>query len=43
MFPTYSLYAASKGAVEQMTRQLAKELGKKGISINANSTNGADS
>jgi 3-oxoacyl-[acyl-carrier protein] reductase len=35
MFPAYSLYAASKGAVEQITRQLAKELGKKGISINA--------
>lgn len=35
MFPAYSLYAASKGAVEQITRQLAKELGKMGISINA--------
>ncbi|MDR9853659.1 SDR family oxidoreductase [Paenibacillus sp. VCA1] len=35
MFPAYSLYAGSKGAVEQFTRQLAKELGKKNITINA--------
>ena len=35
MFPGYSLYAGSKGAVEQITRQLAKELGPKGITINA--------
>ncbi|WP_054026375.1 SDR family oxidoreductase [Bacillus sp. FJAT-28004] len=35
MFPTYSVYAATKGAVEQITRQLAKELGPKGITINA--------
>lgn len=35
MMPTYSLYAATKGAVEQITRQLAKELGSKGITINA--------
>jgi 3-oxoacyl-[acyl-carrier protein] reductase len=35
MFPTYSLYAATKGAVEQITRQLAKEFGPKGITINA--------
>ncbi|MFF2912349.1 SDR family oxidoreductase [Paenibacillus sp. NPDC057934] len=35
MFPTYSVYAGSKGAVEQFTRQLAKELGPKGITINA--------
>lgn len=35
MFPAYSLYAGSKGAVEQFTRQLAKELGKKRITINA--------
>ncbi|EOS54198.1 SDR family oxidoreductase [Paenibacillus barengoltzii] len=35
MFPTYSSYAASKGAVEQITRQLAKELGPLGITINA--------
>jgi len=34
MFPTYSTYAGSKGAVEQFGRQLAKELGPKGISIN---------
>ncbi len=35
MFPTYSAYAGTKGAVEQITRQLAKELGPKGITINA--------
>ncbi|QWU16157.1 3-oxoacyl-[acyl-carrier protein] reductase [Paenibacillus sophorae] len=35
MFPTYSSYAGTKGAVEQITRQLAKELGPKGITINA--------
>ncbi|MGO4497339.1 SDR family oxidoreductase [Paenibacillus sp. 2RAB27] len=35
MFPGYSSYAGTKGAVEQFTRQLAKELGPKGITINA--------
>lgn len=35
MFPGYSIYAGTKGAVEQFTRQLAKELGPKGITINA--------
>ncbi|MGG6314590.1 SDR family oxidoreductase [Paenibacillus macerans] len=35
MFPAYSAYTATKGAVEQLTRQLAKELGPKGITINA--------
>lgn len=35
MIPTYSLYAGSKGAVEQITRQLAKEFGSKKITINA--------
>ena len=35
MFPAYSVYSASKGAVEQITRQLAKEFGSKRISINA--------
>ncbi|WHY22280.1 SDR family oxidoreductase [Paenibacillus sp. G2S3] len=35
MFPTYSIYAGTKGAVEQFTRQLAKEFGRKGITINA--------
>ena len=32
--PTYLLYAATKGAVEQMTRALSKELGAKGINVN---------
>ncbi|PYI50775.1 SDR family oxidoreductase [Paenibacillus flagellatus] len=35
MLPAYSVYAATKGAVEQMTRQLAKEFGPKRITINA--------
>ena len=35
MFPTYSVYAGTKGAVEQFTRQLAKEFGSKQITINA--------
>ena len=34
MLPTYSVYAATKGAVEQLTRQLAKEFGSKDITIN---------
>ncbi|MGF7031656.1 3-oxoacyl-[acyl-carrier protein] reductase [Paenibacillus mucilaginosus] len=35
MFPTYSVYAGTKGAVEQFTRQLAKEFAVKGITVNA--------
>jgi 3-oxoacyl-[acyl-carrier protein] reductase len=35
MLPTYSAYAASKGAVEQVTRVLAKELGPRQITVNA--------
>ncbi|MBW4564462.1 MAG: SDR family oxidoreductase [Mojavia pulchra JT2-VF2] len=35
MLPTYSAYVATKGAVEQITRVLAKELGTKRITINA--------
>ncbi|GAA4831616.1 SDR family oxidoreductase [Paenibacillus vulneris] len=34
MLPEYSVYAATKGAVEQLTRQLAKEFGPKDIVIN---------
>jgi 3-oxoacyl-[acyl-carrier protein] reductase len=34
-FPTYAAYAASKGAVEVLTRVLAKELGSRDISVNA--------
>ncbi|KAF4341968.1 3-oxoacyl- reductase [Fusarium beomiforme] len=33
--PRYLLYASSKGSVEQMTRILAKDLGPKGITVNA--------
>ncbi|KAI8594421.1 hypothetical protein EDD21DRAFT_393641, partial [Dissophora ornata] len=32
--PNYFLYCATKGAVEQMTRTLAKDLGSKGITVN---------
>ncbi|WP_445506147.1 SDR family oxidoreductase [Niallia sp. 03190] len=35
MIPSYSVYAGTKGAVEQFTRQLAKEFGPKQITINA--------
>ena len=34
MLPTYGAYVATKGAVEQMSRVLAKELGAKGITVN---------
>jgi 3-oxoacyl-[acyl-carrier protein] reductase len=34
MLPTYSAYIASKGAVEQMTHVLAKELGPRQITVN---------
>ncbi|KAI0451990.1 short-chain dehydrogenase/reductase SDR [Xylaria acuta] len=33
--PPYVLYASTKGAVEQLTRVLAKDLGRKGITVNA--------
>ncbi|KAF4499608.1 3-oxoacyl-(acyl-carrier) reductase [Fusarium agapanthi] len=33
--PLYLLYASSKGSIEQMTRILAKDLGPKGITVNA--------
>ncbi|RHZ55759.1 uncharacterized protein CDV56_106611 [Aspergillus thermomutatus] len=32
--PNYLLYVASKGAVEQMSRVLAKDLGRRGITVN---------
>jgi len=34
MLPTYGSYAASKGAVEQITRVLARELGGRNITVN---------
>lgn len=34
MLPTYGAYAATKGAVEQITKVLAKELGSRGIRVN---------
>lgn len=34
VFPGYGAYAAAKGAVEILTRYMAKELGPRGISVN---------
>lgn len=33
--PNYLLYATTKGAIEQMMRLMAKDLGRKGIFVNA--------
>ncbi|WP_028579942.1 SDR family oxidoreductase [Desulfogranum japonicum] len=35
MMPGYGLYAATKGAVDQITRVLSKELGARGITVNS--------
>jgi 3-oxoacyl-[acyl-carrier protein] reductase len=35
MTPTYATYVATKGAVEQLTRVFAKEIGGRGITVNA--------
>lgn len=35
VMPNYLLYVSTKGAVEQLTRVLAKDLAKKGINVNA--------
>ena len=34
LMPTYGAYVATKGAVEQLTRSLVKELGPRGITVN---------
>lgn len=34
IFPPYLLYNATKGAIEQMSRVLAKDLGKRGVTVN---------
>ncbi|KAF2198841.1 NAD(P)-binding protein [Delitschia confertaspora ATCC 74209] len=33
--PSYLLYCSSKGAIEQMARILAKDLGRRGVTVNA--------
>ncbi|KAB8527813.1 hypothetical protein FH972_025464 [Carpinus fangiana] len=35
VLPPYLLYAATKGAIEQMTHVMSKDLARKGISVNA--------
>ncbi|KAL8928900.1 MAG: hypothetical protein Q9172_000738 [Xanthocarpia lactea] len=35
IMPNYLLYITSKGAIEQMTRVMAKDLARKGINVNA--------
>lgn len=35
MMPAYATYVATKGAVEQLTRVFAKEVGSRGINVNA--------
>jgi 3-oxoacyl-[acyl-carrier protein] reductase len=35
IMPTYGAYVATKGAVEQLTRSLSKEVGPRGITVNA--------
>lgn len=35
MMPTYSIYSATKAAVEQMTKVFAKEIGTRGITVNS--------
>jgi 3-oxoacyl-[acyl-carrier protein] reductase len=35
MLPGYSAYAATKGAVDHLTKILAKELGERDITVNA--------
>jgi NAD(P)-dependent dehydrogenase (short-subunit alcohol dehydrogenase family) len=35
VLPGYLLYNSTKGAVEQMTRVISKDLGRKGVLVNA--------
>ena len=42
MLPTYGTYVATKGAVEQLSHILAKELGSRGITVNVVSPGATD-
>jgi 3-oxoacyl-[acyl-carrier protein] reductase len=35
MLPTYGVYSATKAAIEQLTRVFAKEVGRRGITVNS--------
>ena len=40
--PPYLVYAATKGAIEQLVRVLAKDLGARGVTVNAVSPGATD-